>query len=46
MQIKELYLTERAVSEELNVVGDTELLHPGCWSLVNHRVLNLHRRPH
>lgn len=37
-----LYLTKSAVSEELNVISQTELLHLCCRSLVNHRVLNLH----
>lgn len=36
-----LCLTQSAVSEELNVVCQTEVLHPRCRSLVNHRVLNL-----
>lgn len=39
-----LCLTQSAVSEELDVVRQTELLHLGCRSLVNHRVLNLRDR--
>ncbi len=39
-----LYLTQSAISEELNVVCQTELLHIRCRSLINHRVLNLHDR--
>lgn len=39
-----LYLTQSAISEELNVVCQTELLHLRCRSLINHRVLNLHDR--
>lgn len=38
------YLTQSAISEELNVVSQTELLHLGYRSLVNQRVLNLHGR--
>lgn len=38
-----LYLTQSAVSEKLNVVGQTELFHLHCRTLVNHRVLNLQR---
>lgn len=36
-----LDLTQGAVSEKLNVVGQTELLHLHSRALVNHRVLNL-----
>lgn len=36
-----LDLTQGAVSEKLNVVGQTELLHLRSRTLVNHRVLNL-----
>lgn len=36
-----LDLTQGAVSEKLNVVGQTELLHLGSGTLVNDRVLNL-----
>lgn len=36
-----LDLTQGAVSEELDVVGQTELLHLDSRTLVNHRVLNL-----
>lgn len=36
-----MHLTQSAVREELDVVSQTELLHLGCRSLVNQRVLNL-----
>lgn len=36
-----LDLTQGAVSEKLNAVGQTELLHLGSGTLVNDRVLNL-----
>lgn len=36
-----LDLTQGAVSEKLDVVGQTELLHLDSRTLVNHRVLNL-----
>lgn len=36
-----LDLTQGAVSEKLNVVGQTELLHLRSGTLVNDRVLNL-----
>lgn len=36
-----LDLTQGAVSEKLDVVGQTELLHFDSRTLVNHRVLNL-----
>lgn len=43
-KINVLYLTQSAISEELNVVSQTELRHLCCRSLVNHRVLHLHVR--
>lgn len=39
-----LYLTKSAISEELDVVSQTEVLHLHCRSLVNQRVLNLQDR--
>lgn len=37
-----LYLTQSAISEELNVISHTELLHLGYRLPVNQRLLNLY----